>query len=619
MCGITGVICFNDTETAKLKLIDAATVSLYKRGPDSSGIYSHNFAAFGHSRLSIIDVSALGAQPMKDESGRFVIVFNGEIYNYKELKNELLQKGYSFKSDSDTEVLLNLFIEYKEKCLDKLNGFFAFAVYDSMEETLFIARDRIGIKPLLFYKDEKALIFASELKAILAYGINKELNAAALYAYLQLNYIPAPATILNNVFKLLPGHYIKTDSKGNFITEKYFQIETPVNENSSSSIPDYDNAVNQLRSLLDDSVQKRLIADVPLGTFLSGGIDSSVISFLASRHSPHINTFSIGFRDEPFFDETKYADLVSKKIKTNHTVFSLSNNDLFENLFDILDYLDEPFADSSAIAVYILCKETKKKVTVALSGDGADELFGGYNKHAAEYKARNSGFINILIKSASPVLRALPKSRNSKTSNFFRQLSRYAEGMQLGNAERYWRWCGFANEDDASKLLSESNRKKLNLSEYNNLKTGFTGLINQSGSLNDMLYADMHLVLPNDMLQKVDLMSMANSLEVRVPFLDHRVVNFAFSLPFKNDLPEEIFTRPKHGFEVPLLKWFRNELHQLIFNDLLDDEFVSTQNIFDVNEIRKIKQQLLSDNPGDAQARIWGLLVFQYWWKKYFS
>jgi asparagine synthase (glutamine-hydrolysing) len=634
MCGITGVICFNSAGREKLNYITGATQMLEKRGPDHSGIYTHGNVALGHRRLSIIDVSELGSQPMHDETEQFTIVYNGEIYNYRELRNTLQQKGYVFRSNSDTEVLLKLYMEYEEQCLKMLNGFFAFAIYDKQKQSLFIARDRMGIKPLLYYKDEDIFIFASEMKAILSFNIKKEINPSALLTFLQLNYIPAPLTILKNISKLHPGCFIKVDTNGIFKTEKYFNIDYN-HEEQKINVPDYESAQKQLRNLLDESVQKRLISDVPLGTFLSGGIDSSVISFLASRHSPYINTFSIGFKDEPFFDETRYAAMVSEKIKTTHTVYSLTNDELFENLFDILDYIDEPFADSSAIAVYILCKQTKNKVTVALSGDGADEMLGGYNKHAAEYKARYNHTVNRLIQWSAPVLRLFPQSRNSKTSNFFRQLNRYADGISLNARERYWRWCSYTSEKNALELLSNTIKAQLSMPEYLSLKSAYTRFVNPATGLNDLLYADLHLVLPNDMLQKVDLMSMANGLEVRVPFLDHRVVKYVFSLPshykidgkrrkkilidaFKNDLPDEIFTRPKHGFEVPLLKWFRNELYSFIFDEMLEDRFVESQNIFNAETVKKLKMQLLSDNPADAHAQIWGLLVFQYWWKKYF-
>jgi asparagine synthase (glutamine-hydrolysing) len=375
-----------------------------------------------------------------------------------------------------------------------------------------------------------------------------------------------------------------------------------------------------------------MISDVPLGAFLSGGVDSSVIVSLASKFTKHLNTYSIGFKDEPFFDETYYARLVADKLKTNHTVFSLTNDDLFSVLFKVLDYMDDPFADSSAIAVYLLSRETRKHVTVALSGDGADELFGGYMKHTGEMRIRNVGILGNLLKHTFPLIKLLPQSRNSLFTNKIRQIAKYAEGMNLSEKERYWRWCSFISENEAKKLL----QSEIDFNEYIKRKDSITNNIAEKGSINDVFYTDMKHILVNDMLIKVDMMSMANSLEVRAPFLDYELVNYIFSLPahykiqgnvrkrilqdaFRNDLPEEIYHRPKHGFEVPLLKWFRNELSSLINDELLNDEFIISQNIFELTETKKLKTRLHSKNPGDVHAQIWGLLVFQYWWKKYFS
>ena len=635
MCGIAGAYGFKNNVNELQPYIQPAAQQLSKRGPDNQNTITIGNAVLGHARLSIIDTSSAGNQPMYDETGRYAIIFNGEIYNYKLLKKDLEQKGYIFKSDSDTEVLLKLYIEYKEDCLEKLNGFFGFAVYDKQSDELFIARDRMGIKPMLYFLNDNMLVFASEMKALLQFPINKELNYNAAYTYFQLNYIPGHETIIKGIQKLLPGHYISIKNNKAEI-KQYYKINDAYKSKNYASL-NYDEAKNKLSDLMHKSIQRRLIADVPLGSFLSGGIDSSVVAYLSSQYSPNINTFSVGFKDEPYFDETKYANLVAKKIKTNHTVFSLSNDDLFAEIFNILDYLDEPFADSSAIAVYILCKQTKQKITVALSGDGADEIFGGYNKHHAELRARQTSLLNNLVKLGKPIWDSLPKSRNSRISNIIRQLSRFAEGLSLSKKERYWRWCAFVSEKDTLQYFSKDNQKKINAENYLALKNLFMQHINNEKSdLNDMLYADMNLILPNDMLQKVDLMSMANSLEVRVPFLDHEVVDFAFSLPaeykvdskrrkkilvdtYREFLPEEIFSRPKHGFEVPLLKWFRNELKPLIENDLLSDTFIEQQGIFEVATIKAIKAKLYSNNPGDAHAQIWALIVFQYWWKKYFK
>jgi asparagine synthase (glutamine-hydrolysing) len=628
MCGITGIFAFNLVGKFNMIHVTTATIALQKRGPDVHDVYIDEFVGLGHRRLSIIDTSADGNQPMWDDSKRYGIVFNGEIFNYQELKKELEGQGVVFKSSSDTEVLLKLFIHEKEQCLQKLNGFFSFCIYDKQEQTFFVARDRYGIKPLLYQFDEDKFLFGSEMKAIIEYGIDKEIDHASLFAYLQLNYIPAPATIFSSVKKLMPGHYLKVSYK-KIETHCYYSILTSQN----SEFQNYNHAKEKLKELLEDSVQRRLVSDVPLGAFLSGGIDSSVITALASKHKPDLHTFSIGFRDEKFFDETHYANLVAKHFKTEHTVFSLTNNDLLGHVNDVLDSLDEPFADSSALNVYILSKETRKHATVALSGDGADELLAGYNKHAAFNRIINKSWQENLIGSLAPVLKAIPQSRNNSFGNKIRQAVRFAEGMKLDSKERYWQWAGFAKEPEAYSLLSEGSKQKLDQQEFTKRKQDQLRSISSKETIHEILLTDMSLVLGNDMLMKVDLMSMANSLEVRVPFLDYRVVDFIFSLPddfkinrsirkrilqdaFRDVLPIELYNRPKKGFEVPLLKWFRTELKSLIMDDLLSEKTIQEQGIFEYSEIEKLKLQLMSSNPQDVHARIWGLIVFQTWWRK---
>lgn len=632
MCGITGIFAFNEIGRIGMIHLSAATDALQQRGPDSRGTFTDYFVGLGQRRLSIIDTSNGGAQPMTDASGRYTIVFNGEIYNFRLLREQLKDKGYAFSSESDTEVLLNSFVEWGEDCLPRLNGFFSFAVHDAQTESLFVARDRMGIKPLLYYQDGDRFLFASEMKSLLAFGISRELNYEALQLYLQLNYVPAPHSMLKGVKKLMPGESLLLQ-KGELKVKKWYELPYEA-ANPNPEKLSYEQQQEKLRKLMEQSVQRRMVADVPLGSFLSGGIDSSVISALASRQVDKLNTFSIGYRDEPFFDETRYARLLADRYNTEHTVFSLTNHDLYEQLHAMLDYLDEPFADSSALPVYILSMQTKKKVSVALSGDGADELFSGYNKHAAAYRVGHAGWKEALVRELLPLWKMLPKSRQAPLSNKFRQLQRFAEGMKLPAPERYWRWACFTSEQESLRMLSAETKEKLNSVLFQQHKTSLLSRIGQDGNINDFLYADVQLVLPNDMLHKVDLMSMAHGLEVRVPFLDHEVVEYAFQLPeeskinsgmkkrvvqdaFRELLPPELYQRPKHGFEVPLLKWFRTELRSLIEQDLLADDFVAEQGIFTVEEIRKLKKQLFSASPGDVHARIWGLIVFQHWWKRY--
>ncbi|HCC29695.1 MAG TPA: asparagine synthase (glutamine-hydrolyzing), partial [Marinilabiliales bacterium] len=379
MCGITGVYAFNEKGEEFFKNIESSVNTLKQRGPDKQATWQKRKACFGHARLSIIDLSDAASQPFQDFTGRYAMIFNGEIYNFKEHREYLVKKGLPLKTMSDTEVLLYLYIIEGPKCLEKLNGFFSFAVYDSREDTLFIARDRMGIKPLIYYRDRNKLLFASEMKALIALGIPKVIDKTSVSQFFQLNYIPSPHTIFENVKKLAPGHYLFVEGD-QVHEEQYFSIT--YNRSNLSNL-NYEDAQEKLRQHIAESVKLRMISDVPLGAFLSGGIDSSIIVAEASKLTDQLNTFSIGYQDEPYYDETHYAELVARKFSTNHQVFKLTNDDLYGNLHQVLDYIDEPFADSSALPVHILSMHTRSKVTVALSGDGADELFSGYNKHHA--------------------------------------------------------------------------------------------------------------------------------------------------------------------------------------------------------------------------------------------
>jgi len=615
MCGITGYISINKPITHSDGYLKAAVSTLNKRGPDHMGFYKDKNCELGHARLSIIDTSSEANQPMKDKSGRYIIIFNGEIYNFKELKNKLLEKGYQFSTQSDTEVVLYSYIEYGEKCIEKFNGFFGFCIYDSLENSSFLARDRYGIKQLYYSTNNEHLIFGSELKALLAYPVDKTIDTDSLNMFFRYNYIPAPYSILKSCKKLLPGECIKV--KNNKITvEKYYEYYN----NTAPSTDSYKDAQIKIEELLYSSVESRMVSDVPLGTFLSGGVDSSIISLIASRFKKDLNTFSIGFPDEPLFDESSYAEEVAKHIGSKHHTFQLTNNTLYQHLEDILDYMDEPFADSSAINVFLLSKRTKEHVTVSLSGDGADELFSGYNKHAALLFADQQNFQNYLIKNMGMLFNNMPSSRNSKIGNLGRKLSKLNTGLKLNPLDRYEEWASFMNKNDVSTLTQ--NKKIINPIKdlsFNNF--------------NDYLYADFNLVLANDMLKKVDLMSMANSLEVRTPFLDHQLVEYVFSLPtsykidsstrkkilkdtFRKDLPKIVFERKKHGFEVPLEKWFQNELSSYLKDKVFNNNPMVNEGLIDQTQLSKIEFSLNKGNSGDTVLNTWALITLDNWFRK---
>ncbi len=631
MCGITGVFAFNEIGRFNLPNISLATETLEHRGPDFQKVFVGDFVALGHRRLSIIDLNPNANQPMSAHDGRYQLVFNGEIYNYKSLRQDLISKGVEFETESDTEVLMQLLIHEGKNALDQLYGFFAFAFYDQQKEEMLVARDRYGIKPFYYFEDEDRFIFASELKAILKFGIDKAIDTNSLYTYLQLNYLPAPMSMVKGVKKLMPGQYALIKKKSVEINT-YYELKTTFDNPFQGS---YQDAQIQLKALMEKAVERRLMADVPLGTFLSGGVDSSIISAIAFQKVENLHTFSIGYKGHSYFDETEYANAVAKHIGSKHHVFTLSLDDLYGYLPKMLKSFSEPFADSSALPVYALSQLTKENVTVALSGDGADELFAGYNKHAALYRLWHPGAKEKLVSALSPLWNILPKSRNNPFGNLSRQLKKFADASKLDVQSQYWALASLQSARKTTDLLSNTILEEVDFEAFDLWKDNLLATLT-SKSINQSLQLDQELVLQGDMLQKVDLMSMQHALEVRVPFLDHDLVAFANSLPqeftvgskrkkmilqdtFRDLLPEKIYNRPKHGFEVPLLNWLRKDLKTEINEKWLSKELIDSQEVFNWGGIQALKKKLFSSNPGDSHAYIWALIVFQEWWEQYMN
>ncbi|WP_089318660.1 asparagine synthase (glutamine-hydrolyzing) [Pontibacter ummariensis] len=630
MCGITGVYAFTENGRVALNRLQGAVASLRHRGPDAGGVYLHGRVGLGNRRLSIIAPGEQANQPLTSDDGRYTVVFNGEIFNYKQLRAELASKGYTLSTASDTEVLLRLYERERQECLKKLKGFFAVAIYDKAEDSLFVARDRFGEKPLLYYKDANAFLFGSEMVALLELGVPQELDYASLYQYLQLTYTPAPATMLKHVKKLLPGQALYI--RGGRVQESVWYRLSFDGEKAAQNPMPFKLQQEKLRQLLQQAVADRMVADVPVGAFLSGGLDSSIVVALAASQASSLKTFSVGFPEQPRFDETAYARLVAEKYKTEHTELLLSNQDLYQHLHDMLNSLSEPLADSSALAVYALSKRASQDVKVVLSGDGADELFAGYNKHRAEYRASQGGFAVGAVTKLQPLWEVLPKSRSSFTANKVRQLQRFAAGARLSPEDRYWLWASWLQEEQALALLKPEHRTAAQNRLYHARKSRLLNCISRNHyDMNNVLCADWHMVLANDMLAKVDLMGMAHGVEVRSPYLDNRLVKFAFSLPvaskidehaqkrilretFKHLLPEELWKRGKQGFEVPLLSFLRSEGRSRV-NECLSDAFIIEQGIFEVQQTRLIRQALELGKGLTTQTSAWSLLVFQHWWK----
>jgi asparagine synthase (glutamine-hydrolysing) len=618
LCGIIGILAKNKIGESSFDQLDIALDALKHRGPDSQDCKIHSNVAFGHVRLSIIDADDRSNQPFCDASGRYTLIFNGEIYNFKELRNDLEIKGVEFVTNSDTEVLLHLLIKEREKALPKLNGFFAFAFYDNQRDEILFARDRMGIKPIIIYEDGDKFILCSELNSLFHFDIDKTIDADALNHYLGLTYIPASHTIIEKAYKIKPGEY-------GIIREKSVVINayTEVRRNPYAKL-NYEDSVTELQKLMNSAVERRLISDVPLGCFLSGGVDSSVVATIAAKQKEKLDTFSIGF-DHKYFDESGYARQVADKIGSNHHEFILTKKNFEDEFENFLEAIDEPFADSSAFATFLLAKETRKEVTVALSGDGADELFGGYNKHKALLKSEDyTPRDKILVKGVSSVLGSFSNNRTSKWGQINRKVQKMNSGLKLDIEARYWHWCHFVSIEDVVNILKPEHYRTINWEGY------------MIQDVSDSLIADQHFVLANDMLKKVDLMSMANSLEVRTPFLDPNVVDFANSLPlafklgknatkrilkdaYREELPEDVIDRPKKGFEIPLQEWLGDQISEILNSDKFSQEFIEEQGIFNYDGVRTLLKKVSNKSFGDRIYLVWSLLIFQHWWKKYMT
>jgi len=630
MCGINGIISKNKIIDMNV-LIQSMNDEIIHRGPDGEGNYIYNETiGFGMRRLAIIDLNS-GTQPIYNKDRSIVIVFNGEIYNYLELKNILLGLGVLFLTNSDTEVILKGYEYYGVSFIEKLNGMFAFAIHDQLNNKIIIARDQIGEKPLYYYNHNDTFIFGSELKSIKKIFnklTNKQLTLSrnGLDLYFSLTFIPAPYTIYNEISKLLPGHYIEISTIDNNLNiRKYASIinfKDPI-----ENIKDFNYAKKKLFTLLNDSVEKRMISDVPIGSFLSGGVDSSIITAIMAnqKNQSKIETFSV-ISDNKHFDESERSFAVSKHLNTSHHSIKLDFNEL-RILVDsiILDY-DEPFADSSALATYYISKKTKNYVTVALTGDGGDEVFGGYNRYFMTSLSENyRTYVPYICHKhlIKPLFNSF-KVQNDNRGRMFKY-KKFINGVGLNDKE------------DISNIISLgflNNEKKDLLIDYTN--TTFSKLIdhhyNSSSTLSQLAksrFIDINVSLEGDMLVKVDRASMLASLECRSPLLDPRLVNFSFKLPdnflikgsqtkyilketFKNMLPIGLFNLPKSGFGVPVGDWLRNELKFELL-DLTKDELLIKQNIFNINYINQIISEHLAKK-NDHTFKLWTIFCFQKWW-----
>lgn len=631
MCGICGIVKKANGAPIEYSLISAMSETLAHRGPDDQGVFTAKNIGLGARRLSIIDLEG-GHQPLANEDGSIWIAHNGEVYNFPALREELRSRGHTFKTRTDTETIVHSYEEWGEEFVHKLRGMFAFALWDAHEQSLILVRDRIGIKPLYYtLLEDESLIFGSELKAILAHpGVKRVLDPRALDLFLTLEYIPAPFSIFRNISKL-PAGCLLIYREGRLQVKKYWQLEpqnaspVPFSKSKLNSIMD------ELYELLKESVQLRLISDVPLGAFLSGGIDSSsIVGLMHELGASPLKTFSIGFK-EASYDELRFARSIAQKFHTDHEELVLEPKvlDLTDKL---IHHLDEPFGDFSIFPTYLVSKMARDHVKVILSGDGGDELFGGYEHYQAQ-KLSWPPVAYVFRKMFSPFFRLLPPSKKKKGA--WNKIKRFSQGLEHSPQYRHLRWMMFLSEANKKSLYTADLQQDLDDLEPLYQKIPFQDILDESAQfdpLNRELYLDLRTYLVDDILVKVDRMSMATSLETRVPLLDHKVVEFSFGLPgnlklkglktkwvlkktMERLLPPQNIYRPKEGFSIPIKHWLRKDLKGLLL-DYLDRKRITEAGIFNYEPIAQMIDLHLKQRENFSH-QLWALLVFEIWRENY--
>ena len=621
MCGIAGFVDKGDfSQEERTAILTRMCRAIVHRGPDDEGLQVDGPVALGMRRLSIIDLSG-GHQPMSGEDGTVSIVFNGEIYNYLELKRDLEARGHTFKTNSDTETIVHGYEEFSSSCVKHLRGMFCFAIWDEKARTLFLARDRVGKKPLYYTQTrDGSFVFGSELKSILEHPhFEREIDLEALDAYLTLGYVPDPLSIYRNVYKLPPGHTL-TYSQGRVTLEQYWDFEFAPDLNRSE-----ESFAEELRPLLEDAVRARLVADVPLGAFLSGGIDSTtVVALMAKAMGQPVKTFSIGFREDTY-NELQYARLTAKKYGTDHHEFFVT-----PEICDVADelawHLDEPFADSSSIPTYIVSKLAREHVTVALSGDGGDELFGGYTRYLVERDRRMFAQLPKVFRQnvMYPLSFRLPHGARGRN---------LLHNLALDPIDRYLDSVSVFTSMNRRLLYSEDFQRKLKgLPTVAGRFLEYAAQVKTGEDLDLLLYTDSKTYLPGDILTKVDRMSMAASLETRAPLLDQKLIEFVGQIPagmkivgtetkailkraVKDLIPDEILNRGKQGFGIPIQKWINQELRGRI-RDTLSDQITRQRGYFDYSYIELLLREH-DRSRRDHSTSLWALFMLEPWHRRF--
>lgn len=618
MCGICGILNLNTDNFVSSKKLTKMNDHMVHRGPDADGIFVEKNIGLGHRRLKIIDLEG-GVQPMFDDKKNIVTVFNGEIYNFKEIREILLKKGYIFKTKSDTEVIIHAYIEYGDKCVDHFRGMFGIAIYDKLKDKLLLIRDRLGIKPIYYYRDNEQLLFASEVKPILEILNHKpEVHLESLDFYMSVGYVPGENTLFKDIKKLKPGHILSVENT-NITINEYWDLE-----NTPQTDISFEDALNGFEELAMESIKLRLRSDVPLGAFLSGGLDSSVIVALMSKISgSQVKTFSVGYKNDPEENELEYAKIVADKFNTEHHEFILEPLDFFNSLELLLEHTEEPIIESAAVALFQLSTLAKEHVTVILSGEGGDEILAGYPLHQIMPKVDRLHKINKLV----------PSFIKNKISKHItnEKYSKYFDWINLNQENRYLSISNDVTYSIKNRMYQSTDLIK----SHNKTSKYFKSLYSKmslGSNLRKMTYSDIKSWLPDDLLVKADKMTMAASLELRVPFLDHKLVEYSTSLPdnfrlngaqgkyllkkfAEKYLPDEIIYRKKKGFPVPIAKWFRGELYEKVKEILLDTKTLS-RGYFKPEYIESTLKRHKSGNE-DLSRRIFALLNLELWHRRY--
>lgn len=619
MCGIAGQISFGGRDGDSTARMTAALKALAPRGPDGEGVWADERCLLGHRRLAIVDLSEAGRQPMT--RGHLALSFNGMIYNYRELRGELEQRGERFRSDCDTEVILAAWQVWGPDCLQRFNGMFAFGLWDAGAGRLWLARDRFGKKPLVWRGTPDGAVFASTLRGLQAlHGQAGEVDRHALAAYLALKYVPEPMSILTGCAKVAPGHLVRIDHAGAVVERWYHPRPDPV----AAALPAGERAP-YIRHLVETATRDRLVADVPLGAFLSGGIDSAVVAAAAGKG---VKTYTVGFDGvADYYEERPQARATAAHLGTGHVEIALGPDEAIAALDAVFDGLDEPFGDSSAVPAFAVARAIRTHATVALSGDGGDEVFGGYRRHqgelAAAFYARLPTFARKDL--IEPLARALPESKGNWLLERFRRLRRFVSAASLDESARQAAWIRALDDEEVRTLLGGTGFDVVDL---------VSSIRRESPSPHPVertLYADLAIVLPGDMLPKVDRMGMANALEIRSPFLDHRVVEAALALPpeakvqrgrgkavlrdaFADVLPPDVLNRPKKGFEIPVATWLTGPLRDLA-EDATTPDALTDMGLEPVDLPRRWREDLARGRR-DTAERIWTLIALRQWMRR---